>query len=242
MNLFYIPKGFNGDHGVLDEEESKHCIRVLRLQPGDEIDITDGKGFFYKAQIEGTSPKHCEIKIISTTESKNTGTGNIHIAIAPTKNINRLEWFLEKTTEMGITDITPVYSRYSERKAIKPERLEKILVSAMKQSLKAYLPTLHKEMTFQQFINQDFTSAEKYIAYCGSYDKKLLQLEYTHNKDVIIMIGPEGGYEEKEVAQAVEKGFIPVSLGPSRLRTETAGIVACHTIHLINDVKIYNAE
>ena len=241
MNLFYIPQGLNGNHGVLDEEESKHCIRVLRLQPGDEIDITDGKGFFYKAQIAGTSPKHCEIITVSTTESAKSNN-SIHIAIAPTKNINRLEWFMEKSTEMGITAITPVYSRYSERKAIKPERLEKILVSAMKQSLKAFLPTLHQEINFKNFIEQDFADAEKYIAYYGSYDKKLLQKEYTPNKDVIIMIGPEGGYEEKEVEQAVQKGFIPVSLGPSRLRTETAGIVACHTIHLINDINIYNAE
>ncbi len=240
MNLFYTPD-IENHSAFMSEEESKHCIKVLRMQQGDAVFSADGNGHFYNGTIINASPKRCEVRITEIIEEKKDKTVRIHIAIGPTKNINRLEWFLEKTTEIGIDTITPVYSFHSERKVIKPERLEKILLSAMKQSLKATLPELKPEMKFKDFIRQQY-QGEKYFAYCGEMEKKLLQNSYCKGNDAIIMIGPEGGYSPEEAALATENGFSPISLGSARLRTETAGIVACHTIRMLNETSIYTLK
>lgn len=237
MNLFYTPD-ITTPFYTLDETESKHCIRVLRLKENDEIFLIDGKGGFYKAKITGAHQKHCAVEIVE--EQKNFGKKDyhLHIAIAPTKNNDRLEWFLEKCTEIGIDEITPIITYHSERKVIKHERLMKIIISAVKQSQKAYVPILNEAILWKDFIKKSNEfSNEKYIAHCYKEEKKELSKEYLGQKNILIAIGPEGDFSIEEVEDAIENNFTPVSLGNSRLRTETAGVVACHTVVLINDLK-----
>ncbi|PLW99795.1 MAG: 16S rRNA (uracil(1498)-N(3))-methyltransferase [Marinilabiliales bacterium] len=240
MNLFYIPEISAENTAFLNEEESRHCIKVLRMQVGDIVQFTDGKGHFFNATISGASHKKTQLHIIEKTAVPRQ-TPRLHIAIAPTKNINRTEWFLEKATEIGIYKITPVYSFHSERKVIKPERLEKILVSAMKQSLKARLPILEQELSFTDYI-QNENEKNRYFAYCGEMDKRLLQQIYPVGEDATILIGPEGGFSPEEAALAISHGWKPVSLGSARLRTETAGIAACHTFNMLNETEIYTIK
>jgi len=233
MSLFYVPTLSFGH--VLPEEESQHAVKVLRLQVGEEITLIDGAGGFYKARITNPHPKHCSFEITETILEYGKRDFHLHIAIAPTKNIERLEWFIEKATEIGIDEITPIICRFSERKVIKAERLEKIIVSASKQSLKAYFPKLNPLCSFDELIKNQQAS-QKFIAHCYDEDKRLLQNEVQKSNDVLILIGPEGDFSREEVQKAMSAGFIPVSLGNSRLRTETAGVVACHTVSLRNEV------
>jgi len=232
MSLFYVPTLSSGH--VLPEEESQHAVKVLRLQVGEEITLIDGAGGFFKAKITNPHPKHCSFEITETILEYGKRDYHLHIAIAPTKNIERLEWFIEKATEIGIDEITPIICRFSERKVIKAERLEKIIVSAAKQSLKAYIPILNPLCTFDELIKNQQAS-QKFIAHCYDEDKRLLQNEVQKSNDVLILIGPEGDFSKEEVQKALSAGFIPVSLGNSRLRTETAGVVACHTVSLRNE-------
>ncbi|HPE86163.1 MAG: 16S rRNA (uracil(1498)-N(3))-methyltransferase [Bacteroidales bacterium] len=241
MNLFYIQNIEVDKEAFLDEEESRHCIKVLRMQAGDNLDITDGEGFFYRAKITDPSSKKCRIWVEKKFLPFNITTPKVHIAIAPTKNISRFEWFLEKAVEIGIDEITPLCTFHSERKNIKPDRLNKIMVAAMKQSLRATLPLLHPMQEFYQFI-RTAEHPEKYFAYCGEGEKRLLQHACRPGTDALIMIGPEGGYTEKEAKEALQQGFRAVSLGNARLRTETAGIVACTTLRLLNEKKQYTAS
>ena len=231
MALFYVPN-LAAVH-VLPEEESQHAVKVLRLQAGDGITVVDGVGGFYNASIINPHPKHCTFEITETVLEFGKRDYKLHIAIAPTKNIERLEWFIEKATEIGIDEITPVICRFSERKIVKEERLEKIIVSAAKQSLKAYFPKLNPLCTFDELLKNHQTS-QKFIAHCYEEDKKLLQTEIQKSSDVLILIGPEGDFSKEEVLKAISLGFVPVSLGNSRLRTETAGVVACHTVAILN--------
>ena len=231
MALFYVPN-LAAVH-VLPEEESQHAVKVLRLQAGDGITVVDGVGGFYNASIINPHPKHCTFEITETVLEFGKRDYKLHIAIAPTKNIERLEWFIEKATEIGIDEITPVICRFSERKIVKEERLEKIIVSAAKQSLKAYFPKLNSLCTFDELLKNHQTS-QKFIAHCYEEDKKLLQTEIQKSSDVLILIGPEGDFSKEEVQRAISLGFVPVSLGNSRLRTETAGVVACHTVAILN--------
>jgi len=231
MALFYVPSLSVGH--VLPEEESQHAVKVLRLQVGDAISLVDGSGGFYDAVISNPHPKHCEFEIKKTILEFGKRDYKIHIAIAPTKNIERLEWFIEKATEIGIDQITPIICRFSERKIVKAERLEKIIVSAAKQSLKAYFPILNPLCTFDELISKHKAS-QKFIAHCYEEDKKLLQNEIQKSSDVLILIGPEGDFSKEEVQSAILHDFIPISLGESRLRTETAGVVACHTVAILN--------
>lgn len=217
----------------LPEEEAKHCVRVLRKVEGDEILLTDGKGFFYEAKIIEANPKHCFVEIKNKIASPKYWPFNLHIAFAPTKNIDRVEWFAEKATEIGIDRLTPLFCRYSERKEIKSARIEKILVSAMKQSQKAILPQLDEMISFSQFIEQKFTG-KKFIAHCYEGKKPSLKDVYKKGEDALILIGPEGDFSEQEVELAIKNGFEAISLGESRLRTETAALVACHSIHALN--------
>ena len=232
MSLFYVPSLSSGL--VLPEEESQHAVKVLRLQVGDEITVVDGAGGFYTAEIINPHPKHCTFEITRTILEYAKRNYRLHIAIAPTKNIERLEWFIEKATEIGIDEITPIVCRFSERKIIKAERLEKIIVSASKQSVKAYFPKLNPQCTFDELM-KNHLATQKFIAHCYDDDKKQLQKEIQNSSDVLILIGPEGDFSIEEVQKALSVGFIPVSLGNSRLRTETAGVVACHTVNLRNE-------
>ena len=231
MALFYVPNLASGN--VLPEEESQHAVKVLRLQVGDAIVVVDGVGGFYNARITDPHHKHCGFEITETILEYGKRDYKLHIAIAPTKNIERLEWFIEKATEIGIDEITPVICRFSERKVVKEERLEKIIVSAAKQSVKAYFPQLNPLCTFDELMKTHLAS-QKFIAHCYEEDKRLLQTEITKSSDVLILIGPEGDFSKEEVQKAISLGFVPVSLGESRLRTETAGVVACHTTAIIN--------
>lgn len=217
----------------LPEDEGKHCIRVLRKVEGDEILLADGKGFFYDAKIVDANPKHCIVEILNKISTPKYWNFNLQIAFAPTKNIDRIEWFAEKATEIGIDRFTPLSCRYSERKEIKLQRIEKILVSAMKQSQKAVLPELDEMQSFKSFVSQPF-DGQKFIAHCYKEEKKQLNEVYKKGGNVLILIGPEGDFSEEEVEQAMKNGFEPVSLGESRLRTETAALVACHSIHALN--------
>lgn len=231
MALFYVPNLSSGS--VLPEEESQHAVKVLRLQVGAEISVVDGIGGFYKARITNPHPKHCGFEITETLKDFGKRDYKLHIAIAPTKNIERLEWFIEKATEIGIDEITPIICRFSERKIVKEERLEKIVVSAAKQSLKAYFPKLNPLCTFDELLKK-YEASQKFIAHCYEEDKRLLQTEIYKSQDVLMLIGPEGDFSKEEVQKALSFGYIPVSLGESRLRTETAGVVACHTVAIIN--------
>lgn len=231
MQIFYTPDiAVNPE---LPEEEAGHCIRVLRLTEGDEILLTDGKGSFYKAAISRAHYKHCEVSILESWEQPALWNFRLHIAVAPTKNMDRMEWFAEKATEIGIDIITCLNCRFSERREIKPARLEKILVSAMKQSQKATLPQLAGMTDFKAFVSQPF-DGRKFIAHCEDGGKSLLKQTYHPGENALVMIGPEGDFSPDEIELALQQGFEPISLGESRLRTETAALVACHTIHVLN--------
>lgn len=232
--IFYAPN--INDSSFLSEEESAHAIRVLRLDCGEKIELVDGLGNFYEAEIIFPHHKRCEVRIINKYENFNTFPFHLHIAIAPTKNMDRLEWFVEKATEIGISEITPLLCRYSERKVIKLERLNKILISAMKQSKKATLPILNEMISFDKFIKSKQSSDNCFIAHCYNQNKQSLSQLYHRGSDATIVIGPEGDFSEEEVESALNNGFSPITLGESRLRTETAGIVACHTIQLLNSL------
>lgn len=217
----------------LPAEEALHCIKVLRKKEGDEILLTDGKGFFYDAEIMQANPKHCMVNILKTIEQPKGWNFNLQIAFAPTKNIDRIEWFAEKATEIGIDRLSPILCRHSERKEIKAQRIEKILVSAMKQSQKALLPQLDEMQSFPAFIKQEF-DGQKFIAHCYPQEKVLLKDIYKKGGNALILIGPEGDFSEEEVKMAIDHEFKPISLGDSRLRTETAALVACHTLHVLS--------
>lgn len=231
MYLFYTP-----DIAMvksLNEEESQHCVKVLRYTRGDEILLTDGRGTTYQARITNPHPKHCEFEIISSEMQQKSHDFYLHIAIAPTKNIERLEWMVEKCTEIGIDEITPLLCHYSERKQIREDRLEKIILSAAKQSLTPYLPKLNPLTDFNELVAKA-TEEDKFIAHCYKEDKRELKTEIKKGRSVLVLIGPEGDFSEEEIAFALKQNFVPVSLGNSRLRTETAGVVACHTAVLMN--------
>lgn len=199
------------------------------------MELTDGQGNFYRAEITTAPPKHCLVRIIETMPQAPLWSGHLHIAMAPTKNMDRTEWFAEKATEIGFDELTFLNCRFSERKVIKTERIEKILVSAMKQSLKARLPRLNEMTDFARFVTQPF-EGQKFIAHCYKGTKPLLKEVVKSGQDAVVLIGPEGDFSEEEVALAEANGFIPISLGRSRLRTETAALVACHILQMANEL------
>ncbi|OQY00766.1 MAG: 16S rRNA (uracil(1498)-N(3))-methyltransferase [Bacteroidetes bacterium 4572_117] len=232
MHIFYTPD-INSDTYTLSEEESKHCIRVLRLKVGDNISLIDGKGGYHIAEITKDHHKKCEIKVIQTEKGYGKRNYNLSIAIAPTKNNDRFEWFLEKSTEIGVDKFIPIISHQSERKIIKPERLNKRINSAIKQSVQAYRPQLANTVSFNKILDIDF-AGKKFIAHCFDTQKPYLKDVICKNDKILILIGPEGDFTKEEIKLAKEKGFIEISLGDSRLRTETAGIVAVHTVAIVN--------
>ena len=235
MQLFYTTNIQNG-LAILDEDEARHTVQVLRRKVGDAMQLTDGKGNLYEGEIVELGKKTGVVGIKKTIEAYNKRPFHLHIAIAPTRNIDRFEWFLEKATEIGIDEITPLICKRSERTVVKHERLNGILISAMKQSLKTYLPKLNEAIDFQRFMKNDFSQVKnKMIAYCNDDTIRPLSIAYQKQQNSVILIGPEGDFTEGEVGKAFEHDFIGVSLGKSRLRTETAGLVACHTVNLLNE-------
>lgn len=234
MHIFYTPD-ISANSYTLNETESKHCIRVLRLEKGDEITLVDGRGGFFSAEISDPNPKLCTVNVVKSELNFGMRNFQVHVAIAPTKNIERIEWFLEKATEVGIDRVTPLLCRYSERKEIKHDRLEKVMVSAMKQSLKAFLPHLDPLTKFNDFVSQS-CNGQKFIAHCEEQRRDLLKNKIVTGVNYLILIGPEGDFSSEEIELAIQSGFHPVSLGESRLRTETAGLVACHTFNLMNQL------
>ena len=234
MIFFYTPD-IHGLRYQLNEEETVHAVRVLRLKAGDEITLVDGRGNRYRAKIDRLHQKSCEVEILEHRINYNQCPYKLHIGIAPTKNIDRFEWFVEKATEIGISEITPLLCEHSERKHVNTERLQRVMVAAMKQSQKAYLPQLNGMMVFDQWIEARKTSGGCFIAHCNEDNMPSLKTAYRKGQDATIAIGPEGDFSLREVTQALTCGFKEVGLGASRLRTETAGVVACHTVYLMND-------
>ena len=229
MWLFYTPD--IQDDMQLPEEEAGHCIRVLRMKEGDSIRLTDGKGSFYDAVISAVSGKRCMVHIESREVQQPLWDGHLHFAVAPTKLMDRNEWFVEKAVEIGVDEITFLKTDHSERDVVKMERIEKIAVSAMKQSQKATLPVLNGMSTLRNLIERGF-DGDKFIAHCEPGSKVLLQDAVIPGHDSLVLIGPEGDFSPAEIEMALKAGFRPISLGPSRLRTETAALVAVHIMNL----------
>ena len=235
MHVFYAPDIATSP--VLPEEESHHAVRVLRLDVGATIQIVDGKGGVYVATIAVADSRKCLVNSLQVQNMASQRDYYLHIAIAPTKNMDRLEWFFEKAAEIGIDEISPIYCRYSERKNLKTDRLQRILVSAMKQSIQPTLTVLNEPAPFKEWI-KNADADQKFIAHCHESEKQFLASSIKPGKKVLVMIGPEGDFSEEEVQIALKEGFVPVSLGESRLRVETAALVACHTVSLMNDLAL----
>jgi 16S rRNA (uracil1498-N3)-methyltransferase len=235
MHLFYDPSIAGHSH-FLDQQESAHCVRVLRLKENDIIYLTDGAGYLHKSKIISANPKKCELQIIETLKEYNKSPYYLHIAIAPTKNIDRFEWFLEKSTEIGINEITPIICDRSERRIIKHERLIKVISSAMKQSLKAYLPNLNEQINLRDFLKKA-DEGLNFVANCEEDSTNHLYKNCQPGGKTTILIGPEGDFSEEEISTALQMGYKNISLGNARLRTETAGIVACHTVSVFNQIE-----
>ena len=231
MNLFYQPNINESSIDVtFNKEESRHISKVLRKVEGSAINLTNGKGFFFEAKLTNTNPKKCNAVIVKV-EKQTPLPYHLHLAVAPTKLNDRYEWFLEKATEIGVTEITPIICDHSERKVINQERFNKIIQSAMKQSLKAYLPVLHEATTFKNFLAKEHSEEIKCIAHCENSDKQTLKNVIKHNKSTLILIGPEGDFSINEIKKATSLQITPISLGSSRLRTETAAVLACHSVY-----------
>lgn len=231
VHLFYTPD--ISTTLELPQEEAAHALRVLRLAEGDELMLTDGKGSFYSAEIDMISGKRCYVRIVEVVSPAPLWRGHLHLALAPTKNMDRVEWFAEKATEIGINEITFLDCRFSERRVVKTERVEKILISAMKQSLKPTLPILNPMTSFSKFVSQPF-AGQKFIAHCYEGEKEPLMQALSADEDALVLIGPEGDFSPEEVSLAIAHGFRPITLGKSRLRTETAALVAVNMMNLVH--------
>jgi len=233
MHIFYTPDIAQNTY-TLSEEESKHCTKVLRLKVGEIVHLVDGKGGLFTAEIVSDHPKKVSLAILTTTLEYAKRNHYLHIAVAPTKNIERLEWFLEKATELGIDEITPIISDRSERKIIKIDRLNKVITAAMKQSLKAYHPKLNEAVGYSDFLKNDF-AGDKLIAHCMEADDKLyINQQVKPFGRYLVLIGPEGDFTPKEIDLALNKNYKPITLGNNRLRTETAALSACFEANYLN--------
>lgn len=234
MQLFYSPD-ITPPLYTLSEEESGHCVRVLRLKEGDSLHITDGKGTLYRAEVEDAHPKHCTIRIVEEHREWEKRPYSLTVAVAPTKNIDRIEWFVEKATECGIDRIVPILCDHSERKVIKGERLEKIAISAMKQSLKAYLPTIEPLTPIRELLAEPFDGV-RLIAHCEEDMERIFMGNLIDKGDnVMVLIGPEGDFSKEEIVAARKAGFREVTLGKERLRTETAALAAAMFTAFVNN-------
>ncbi len=247
MQLFYAPN-FTTPLYTLPEDESKHCVRVLRLCAGDTIHITNGCGSIFRCVVEDTHQKRCTVRVVEQSDNHGKLPYDLTIAVAPTKNSDRYEWFLEKATEIGVATFAPIISARSERKVVKHERELRVITSAMKQSLKAYHPTLEPLATFSDFIkkhssvsdksNKEDNNIQRFIAHCNEPQSKqgkaTLSKLITKGEDIVVMIGPEGDFSPEEVQLAIENGFTEVALGTQRLRTETAALMAVSMVAITN--------
>ena len=234
MHVFYTPDLQDQARYTLNEEESKHCSKVLRLTTGDKVYLVDGRGGLFEAEIESESKKHVGLLITKTTREYQKRNHHLHIAVAPTKNIDRLEWFLEKATEIGIDEITPIICERSERKIVKEDRLQKVITSAVKQSLQAYHPVLNQATSLADLLKKESDST-KLIAHCiDDAERQYLKDLVAPHGSYLILIGPEGDFSPQEITSALEKGYKPVTLGTTRLRTETAALAACFELNYIN--------
>lgn len=234
MQLFFNPNIDETTQSFsFDKEESRHIIKVLRKKDSDILHVTNGSGLLFETQITLASDNKCIVEVLSITNAEKPKF-HLHLAVAPTKMNDRFEWFLEKATEIGIQEITPIFCDRSERKVINKDRFEKIILSAMKQCNETFLPKLNEAISFKEFIKQQ-QNGLKLIAHCEETDKKSLKEVLKPNEDVTILIGPEGDFSEKEITLALEKNYKPVTLGNTRLRTETAAIVACHSVVFFNE-------
>lgn len=233
MQLFYAPN-FTAPDYTLPEDESKHCIRVLRLSQGSTLHITDGRGNLFCCEVVDAHPKRCQIHVVKQVSEYDKLPYELTMAVAPTKNSDRYEWFLEKATEIGIKEVYPLLTSHSERKIVKPEREQRVITAAMKQSLKAYHPTLHPLTPIAELLKMEF-KGDKFIAHCEPSDQKR-PLPELIQKGVatIVLVGPEGDFSPEEIAMALENGFREVSLGTQRLRTETAAVVATTMVAIKN--------
>ena len=233
MNFFYAPDCKIKQVVELEENESRHCIAVLRAGVGEKIHLTDGRGVLCSATISRIQKKYVQVEINERQEGYGMLPYALHIAIAPTKQMDRLEWFVEKATEIGITSITPLITEHSERKQVRIDRLEKVAIAAMKQSLKTEKPAIHNLVKFDEFMHQQISS-KVFIAHCQYSVSTILFDKINRGGDITVLIGPEGDFSKAEIAMALKKGVKEISLGNSRLRTETAGIVACHSVAVKN--------
>jgi 16S rRNA (uracil1498-N3)-methyltransferase len=233
MQIFYAPD-ISGDDYTLDEKESAHCIRVLRMKQGMPVRVIDGKGNLYDAVIVDPDPKRCSLAVTGITRNFEKRNYNLHIGISPLKNYERFEWFIEKSVEIGIDEITPVISSNTEKPGIKRERINNLIISAMKQSLKSKLTVLNEPCSFHDFIRNSHTG-RLMIAHCHNEpSRKKIGDIYSKGSNAVMLIGPEGDFSRAETDDAFANGFLPVHLGQSRLRSETAGIAACYSIYYIN--------
>ncbi len=234
MQLFYSPElSDTVTSYTFNREESRHIAKVLRKKEGDPLYITNGQGDLFTAELTLTSQSRCQATILKRQQHP-PKEYYLHLAVAPTKMNDRYEWFLEKATEIGIDEITPIICDHSERKVIKPERYERILQSAMKQSLQYYLPILNETVTFKEFMKQSHESSTTFIAHCDELHKDLLKSVALPKTKILLLIGPEGDFSTTEIQTAISHNFAPVSLGSTRLRTETAAIAAAHSIAFLN--------
>jgi len=234
MQLFFNPNiDETTESFSFDKEESRHIIKVLRKKDSDILHVTNGFGLLFETQITLASDNKCTVEVLSITNAEKPKF-HLHLAVAPTKMNDRFEWFLEKATEIGIQEITPIFCDRSERKVINRDRFEKIILSAMKQCNETFLPKLNEAISFKEFIKQQKNGLQL-IAHCEETDKKSLKEVLKPNEDVTILIGPEGDFSEKEIALALENNYKPVTLGNTRLRTETAAVVACHSVVFFNE-------
>ena len=233
MHVFYTPD-IDATEYSLNEEESKHCLKVLRLGMGDVVNLIDGKGGFYEAEIIGEGKRNVQLRVVKAIKEYQKRNHHLHIVVAPTKNIDRLEWFLEKATEIGIDEITPIICERSERKIIKEDRLNKVITSAVKQSLQAYHPVLNPQISFTDFLKIENNSI-KMIAHCIDGEPRLYISQVAEPyKSYTVLIGPEGDFSPKEIELALQNGFKPLTLGNTRLRTETAALAACFEVNYLN--------
>jgi len=233
MQVFFAP-GIKGEKCVLDTTESRHCIKVLRLKKNEQVKLIDGTGKLYEGIIEEPDPEACVIRITRVIRNFQPRTYKLHLAVSPLKNPERFDWLIEKCVEIGVDEITPLICKNTEKKSIKAERINKIIISAMKQSLKTHLTILNEVVDFKNFISTDFNGI-KLIAHCSAnFYRESVPGVYKKGQDALFLIGPEGDFTDEEIKDAEKMGFRSVHLGPSRLRTETAGIASCHSIYLLN--------
>ena len=233
MNYFYHPRlDTSVTQFSFPPEESRHIVKALRKKEGDILNITNGEGYVFRAKITMVDPKRCTAQVLDFNKSL-PARYELHLAVAPTKKLDRFQWFLEKATEIGVTEVTPILCQRSERKKLSLDRLQRVMQEAMKQSLRTYLPRLNNPISYEDFLRQGHPDL-RFIAHCEKDEKMDLKRRVAADKDVLILIGPEGDFTRPEIDAAYDRGFLPVSLGESRLRTETAALVACVTVNLIN--------